>query len=336
MSYITAQFPTTTRTHPRLAHTSPLVTSILQRSFALIVIGNAMMDLLTWTGSDPEMNAVYWITVYLSVYYFPCCAYWLLLFPLLVLGYCSVNYYVNSVYLDINSQEKPTLEEILNGLDNLVTKCELVASPLVAMALPWPRLLSYIAIVTPLNVVMLKWVISLRTYVLLTVIFVSTYHSVWFQASLRILWRSQLVRNVCYFVVGSHVSTTSNNYRIINGNKNGKIIQFQILEHQRRWFGIGWSDKLLPYERSNFTNEAFQSTSSPKEFHFPFNSKHWRWLQEAWHVDLEYCKNKNSEGWVYYDNYWQAPQFNDSLTSFTRSRRWTRKAVLVTERSSNV
>lgn len=334
MSHITAEFPPRRMVHPQLAQTSPLISSALQRSFALIVIANASVDLVTWTGRDPAMTAVYWATVYLAVYYYQQAVYWFLLAPLLVLGYCSVNYYVNSVYVDINGQENPTLEEILNSLDNLVTKLEMMTAPLRSFRLTWWKFANYVLIMTPLNVLLLKCVLTTRTYVLLSVILMSTYHSLWFQATLRVIWRSLFVRNAWDFFIGTQtLSNNSNNYTILNGNKHGKIIQFQISEHQRRWLGIGWSDKLLPYERGNFTNEAFQTTLSPKEFTFPFNAKHWKWLEEQWKVDVEFCKNKSKEGWVYYDNYWQMPQYCDGITVFTRTRKWTRKAVLVTEKN---
>jgi hypothetical protein len=296
-------------------------------------MANAAVDLFTWTGKDPAMNAVYWILVYLGVYYYYTIVYWLYLVPLLVLAYCSVNYYVNSVYVDVNGQEKPTLEEILLSLENLVTKLEHLVLPIKSFRLTWWKFVNFMMIVTPLNIILLRYVIPIRAYLVIHIIICSTYHSLWFQATIRVIWRSQFVRNAWNFFIGSHTLNNTNNYKILNGNKNGKIILFQILEHQRRWFGIGWSNKLLPYERANYTNEAFQSTSSPGEFSFPFNSRHWKWLEESWRIDMEFCKNKNKDGWVYYDNYWQAPQYCDSIASYTRSRKWTRKAVLVTDKA---
>lgn len=323
----TAQFPPRSRPHTQISSISPLISSILQRSFPLFVMANSVADLVCWTGEDPAMIAFYWLVVYVAVYYYNSVVYWLYLGPLVVFSYCCVNYYVNSVYVDVNTQEKPTLEEILDTLDNLSAKLDLMVTPLRRFQLTWWKLFNYLLIVSPLHILMMRYAISIRLYILLLLVVSSTYHSTWFQGTVRIIWRSQFTRNCWNFFLGSHTMNNTNNYRILKGDRHGKIIQFQILEHQRRWFGVGWSDKLLPYERANFTNEAFQATSSPEEFQFPFNSKHWRWLEESWKVELD---GKGPDGWVYCDNYWLVPQTSDSIVSYTRTRKWTRKAVLVT------
>lgn len=316
-----------------LGTTNPLVASILHRSFPLFVLANSTLDFFTWHTRDPILNGLYWCLFLSCIYYYRLA--WLFWGLITTVLYCSFNYYVNSVYVDV-SHHTPTLDDILNELDNMVTRFETLTAPLRNIKPQWGRIVNYLFIVTPVHIITLKYFTTPRVYTSILLLVIAAYHSLWFQATMRILWRSQMVRQIFLFFIGSHAAGLHNNYKILNvsrlpGNKNGKIIQFQILEHQRRWIAVGWSDKLLPYERANHTNEALQATSSPEAFTFPFNSNHWKWLEDKWSVDAEFCKMKNKEGWVYYDNYWKNPCYQDTITAYTRSRKWTRKAVLVTD-----
>lgn len=340
---ITADFTPIPTSHsrrsvPLISTTNPLIASILHRIFPILIIFNTTLDFITWTNQDQCMNFVYHSILYLFIYYYDVMIYHFFTPLLILLVYSSINYYINSVYTNTN-EEEPTLEEIIDTLDNFTTRVEILLEPFRSIRISYKKLFNFIFLITPIHILMLRYVIHPKTYLLFLALTITTFHSLWFQATIKILWRSQFIRNIFSFFVGANSAHFYNNYRIINETriskeKNGKIIQFQLLEHQRRWIGLGWSDKLLPYERANFTNEALQETSSPDSFIFPFNSKQWQWLEEKWNIDQSFCDNKNKDGWVFYDNYWQTGQFQDSIKSYTRSRKWTRKAVLISEKTS--
>jgi len=325
------------RSSPLVSTTNPLITSILHRIFPILIIFNTVLDFITWTSQDPFMNFIYHSFLYLFIFYYDMTIHFFYSPILVVLVFSSISYYINSVYHHIN-EEKPTLEEIVDTLDNFATRIDILLEPFRSVRISFKKLLNFLFLVTPVHIFILRYLIHPKTYLLLLSIIITTFHSLWFQATMKILWRSQFIRNIFSFFVGANSAHFYNNYKILNETKiskekNGKIIQFQIIENQRRWIGIGWSDKLLPYERANFTNEALQETSSPNAFKFPFNSKQWQWLEEHWNIDLKFCDNKNKDGWVFYDNYWQNSQFQDSITSYTRSRKWNRKAVLISEKT---
>lgn len=339
---ITADFTPIPTSHsrrsvPLISTTNPLVTSILYKIFPILIILNTVLDFVTWTNHDPFMNFIYHSVLYLFIFYYDVTIYYYYMPILIVLVFSSINYYINSVYAHVN-EEEPTLEEIVDTLDNFTTRVDILLEPFRTIQISFKKLLNFLFLITPVHLLVLRYLIHPKTYLLFLSIVTTTFHSLWFQATIKILWRSQFIRNIFSFFVGANSSHFYNNYKILNETriskeKNGKIIQFQIIENQRRWLGLGWSDKLLPYERANFTNESLQETSSPEEFIFPFNSKQWQWLEESWNIDMGFCDVHHKDGWVFYDNYWQNAQYQDSITSYTRARKWTRKAVLISEKN---
>lgn len=118
----------------------------------------------------------------------------------------------------------------------------------------------------------------------------------------------------------------------------GQLVEFSVLEHQRRWFGVGWSGYLLPYERLPYTTENLVECHSPTEFVFPaFNADRagyqWRWFDKEWRVDTEFNHLKvDVEGWCYYDHYWQYAEAEDGVLKYTRTRKWSRRAMLLVEK----
>ncbi|QPG76335.1 hypothetical protein FOA43_003721 [Brettanomyces nanus] len=130
-------------------------------------------------------------------------------------------------------------------------------------------------------------------------------------------------------------------YRVKSSNKFGsKVVEFEVFENQRRWFGVGWSDSLLPIERQHYTNEYLkQCCDTLDSYNFPnlpemsglseLSEKHpWKWMDEHWKIDREFCKGKDPDGWIYYDNTWGGMSYQDSISKFTRTRRLIRRALL--------
>jgi hypothetical protein len=129
-----------------------------------------------------------------------------------------------------------------------------------------------------------------------------------------------------------------------------QIVEFEILENERRWVGFGWAKFLLPSERPNFCYQQLMMTAPhvPSDANedkdsFPFpvfeNDLYlylWAWSDENWILDLEFNKGKDKDGWCYYDNNWLNPSYVDGMTKYTRSRKWNRKAVLIIDKRAEV
>ncbi|CCH62091.1 hypothetical protein TBLA_0G01450 [Henningerozyma blattae CBS 6284] len=134
-----------------------------------------------------------------------------------------------------------------------------------------------------------------------------------------------------------------------------------LYENQRKWIGLGWTDNMLTYERSNWTDEFLNSSESIETFQLPIEDKsensgdtdgkqinevhnyQWKWVDPCWKLDLtndgiiEDCPIKtvndpgDNDGFIYYDNAWNKPSVEDSYSKYTRRRRWVRTAELTNE-----
>ena len=79
-----------------------------------------------------------------------------------------------------------------------------------------------------------------------------------------------------------------------------------------------------------------ESTFPFPEFEHDLHLYLWEWLDDDWKIDKEFNLGKNPDGWVYYDNNWENPTYEDSISKYTRSRNWTRKATLVIDKKDEV
>ncbi|KAI9712588.1 MAG: peroxisome- protein [Chrysothrix sp. TS-e1954] len=241
----------------------------------------------------------------------------------------------------------------------------------------------YILTLHPLYIITTK-----RLVLLLGTLFL-TWHSRPARASRTILWRSKLVRRSTALLTGLDVapplparsrgrkerppplparpkaspsrSTLKPNYSSKgtsdaegSGKEDGEAIRFTFIlyENQRRWLGIGWTASLLAYERSAWTDESLNPTSSKDTFTLPdvtdSNIARWRWARGSeWQVEPsspsplshgETASDAGSrhghegddeEGWEYTDNKWRDPKLQDSWGRYTRRRRWVRDAELL-------
>ncbi|KAK9459380.1 integral peroxisomal membrane peroxin-domain-containing protein [Lipomyces oligophaga] len=135
---------------------------------------------------------------------------------------------------------------------------------------------------------------------------------------------------------GAGISSSSNLSGLRSGFKRragakSESVRFTyvVYENQRKWLGIGWTDNLLAYERTAWTDEFLNECSEPSEFALPDaegSGMKWRWIDDNWRIDEG---NAGDEGWLYYDNTWKKPSKEDAFGKYTRRRRWMRNAELV-------
>lgn len=117
-----------------------------------------------------------------------------------------------------------------------------------------------------------------------------------------------------------------------------------LYENQRKWIGLGWTNIMLPYERSSWTDEFLNPANSPDSFQLPKTNSpmKWKWYDKTWLLDtsnngiISSRKNKDifssnptrDEGFMYYDNTWKKPSTLDLFSKYTRRRMWRRAAEL--------
>lgn len=134
---------------------------------------------------------------------------------------------------------------------------------------------------------------------------------------------------------------------IVSPTQLKQIVKFEILENERRWLGIGWSKFVLPNERPSYCYEQSllmspePTTNNDVNFPFPIfendlYSYLWEWQDDNWSLDHEFNKNKHKNGWVYFDNNWENESYEDGFSKYTRSRKWTRKAILLIDKQDSV
>ncbi|KAI8071821.1 Peroxin/Dysferlin domain-containing protein [Gongronella butleri] len=120
------------------------------------------------------------------------------------------------------------------------------------------------------------------------------------------------------------------------------LFQFEIFENQRWWLGANWTTNMLSTERAPWTDNHLTPISSKAQFVLPepasesgpdgqVTIKTWTWADGDWWVDMtgELDARVDLNGWEYSNNAWQNPSGVPGMQTFTRRRRWCRRARLV-------
>lgn len=104
---------------------------------------------------------------------------------------------------------------------------------------------------------------------------------------------------------------------IIENELNFKyeIIEIIIQQNERKWYGQGWQNEMLNYEKSPFSFILSSNKSCVCEINELSQcenilSNDWEWLENDWQF----------EPWKYYTSQWEYIGVYDSMNAFTRSR----------------
>ncbi|CAO3624911.1 unnamed protein product [Cunninghamella echinulata] len=133
-----------------------------------------------------------------------------------------------------------------------------------------------------------------------------------------------------------------------NKSRNEMIFQFEVYENQRWWLGANWTTNMLNTERNAWTDNQLVSITSKEGFQLPeatekitylgpnknikqATRKVWSWADNDWWVDMtgELDGLIDHNGWEYGNNAWQNFTGIPTMQTFTRRRRWCRRARLV-------
>lgn len=309
------------QTSPLLSLTPPTVTKALIRAYPYLLIVNKALLVITWTNDDYWVNVVLMLTYTLGVLYFETLVTWAghLLLVLLVVFYSLLN---SKIVEETNL--RPTLDDVVQVLTTTCIKADLLLSPVTAMALTSydiKRLLFTTVFLTPLYLILTFLLISPRSVLLITGLYLLSYHLTHMRITRKLVWKMKLTRVLCFYLTGLDFSQAKNNSLFaaafakvqktglspsVANSDLSKPVRFTyvIYENQRRWLGIGWTSNLLTYERAPWTDEFLNESSSIESFELPnadsnfsqlqqdfqlhpaISGARWRWVDKTWRLDL--------------------------------------------------
>lgn len=373
----------TNSTNTNLLVESPILASALSNIFPYLLLLDNVLEVITWTNDDPYQNFLFIVIYSWLVMYWHSISY--IILPIIMsITFSALVWSISSVIYDSKFDEKPTIDEILHTLHNITIRFDMLLRPMKHIPFKFKnyvKLLVMSALLTPLHWFIVSYIVPPQKCVWFLGVFILTYHSPWAFSIRRLLWRSVYVRIAAVYLTGLDIKITKkynpadfqsisrvqsptssdieelNNVPLLTDFKILKksmvsptqlkqIILFELLENERRWIGLGWSNLLLPNERANFVHEkslaAAPSVENTRDdYPFPIfendiYSYLWDWLDTDWRLDSDFNNKGSKDGWVYYDNNWTNGSNRDGFSKYTRSRKWIRKAILLIDKRETV
>jgi hypothetical protein len=363
---------------------SPILASALSNLFPYLLLIDNVLEIVTWTNEEPFVNFLF-LVGYASIVVYWNIATYLLLPMFFAIGFSCVVWTVSSIIRDSKFNERPTIDEVLNTLHNITVRFEMILRPVKhfrSKRRNFVRLFILAIILTPLQYGLSVSILPPRRFILIVGIFVLSYHSPWAFSIRRLIWRSFYVRLLAFYITGLDIKLTKAKVRPIRHNSSvsaintpstsdveelnsmpilagfkilkkvivspsqmKQVVVFEVLENQRRWLGLGWSNIMMPNERPNWCFEKSMepapsviTENTDEDFPFPvfvndLYKYHWDWIEPIWVLDKKFGKGKAKEGqWQYYDGNWLNGRSKDGFSRYTRSRRWIRKAELIIDK----
>lgn len=356
------------QTLPLLSSTPPTVAKALTKAYPYLVIVNQLLAIATWTNDDHWVNVTVVLAYTLAVLYFEQIVVWLGHIVLVVI--IAMYAFLNNKILEKVGVE-PTLDEVVQQLTSACIKSDMLLTPITLLSLTVSdikRLLFTTIFLTPLYLVVSSVFVTPRIILLMTGIYILTYHLGYMRVFRRLLWRFKATRLLVFYMTGLDFNLPRNRSLLqaamakvhkTTHDLSGKPVRFTyvIYENQRKWLGIGWTANLLTYERAPWTDEFLNELASIEDFKLPeptddtpytlaFAHAKWRWVDKTWRLDLtndgaiqlpalkrlKTTANPDpNEAFIYTDNTWKKPATEDTFSKYTRRRRWIRTAELCFE-----
>ncbi|KAF2165815.1 hypothetical protein M409DRAFT_67140 [Zasmidium cellare ATCC 36951] len=332
-----------------LAATPPQVTRALAYSHPFIVPLNYLAGLLSWTTGDPWENFLLVAGFWFVILYGDDVTRWagpVVVVMALIAGMYSRRYSPLSSTTwggdkkkrsraDSDSQQRKSLDEILDTLQIFTNRCDVLLDPLLRLteflstqttateATTRPALTSMfvrLLAVTPVWILLtlppLRLITTQRVLLVVGTIGM-TWHSRPARASRSILWRSRALRSIASIITGLHfVGSVAQDGKnppalpprappaLVNalkrkGNTAGVRFTFAVYENQRRWVLLGFTANLLPNERQAWTDEHNNSVPAKEDFPLPETDSDtikWRWVPDSeWKIDPSWTDDTKSK-----------------------------------------
>lgn len=336
-----AHFVASSNTHSSasLRNIPPPVISTLYSVYPIIIATNRVLSFITWTSESSYRNfvliALYELLVLHWNHYFT-----VLLPSLVVLLFCCSVWFIKQSFTNVlhSNTRSPTLEEILDSLDNLNLRfaflMNLNPAPNTSHTPLYRNLLPNLVLLTPFYVFLMKRYISIDVWIAVVSLYIFTSYSTWSIAARILLWRWKPLRLVLEFLTSKKFPMVDKDLEITllnlnvkdNVNDTTKILEFHVVENERRWLGVGWSKAMLLFESKApyYSLESHRWIQKLDDFQFPRLSRYrnsaWKWIDPSWSIESD---------WTYYDSHWKSPCDKDSISRFTRSRRLKRRCIVV-------
>ncbi|EMG49762.1 hypothetical protein G210_5400 [Candida maltosa Xu316] len=295
----------------KLLTESPKLASALSQIFPYLLLIDNILEIITWTNDDHYQNFLIMTAYSCIVMYWNWISH-VVLPILMTLAFATIVWSISSVIYDSKYDVKPTTDEVLYTLHNITIRSEMLLRPVSHIPFKPNNFIKMIftsILLTPLNVLLVKTVVSPQKYLWFLGIFLFSFHSPYAFAIRRLLWRSLYVRLAVLYITGleikvskdydmseyqtvSRVTSAANSdnegmdglsvlsdfkiikKRMVSPTQLKQTVLFEVLENERRWLGVGWSSLLYPSDRPNFCydktyNPAPNITVNKEKFPFP-------------------------------------------------------------------
>lgn len=318
---------------PLLVATPPQVTRALAYSHPFILPLNHLVGLLSWTTEDPWESFLLVACFWFVVLYGDDVLRWagpVVLVVGLIMGMYSRRYspLSSTVWSGVakkrqraDSEQRKSLDEILDTLQTFTGRCEVILNPFLrlteylstqssatsattrpALTTLFIRIFAFTPIWAALTLPPLR-IITTKRLVLVLGTMILTWHSRPARVTRTILWRSRAVRSAISLLTGLNLPATITSAPPLPprpqdaeaakkagaAKSPGITFTFSIYENERRWWGLGWTKSLLAYERQAWTDDQLNECPPPSEYTLPSTEKAtttWRWLKDSeWHVE---------------------------------------------------
>jgi hypothetical protein len=317
---------------PLLVATPPQVTRVLAHSHPFILPLNHLLGLVSWTTDDQWESFLFLINFWFWVLYGDSVLRWegpVIMVGILIFGLYTRRYspLSSTVWSDVkkarkraDSEQRKSLDEILDTLQTFTGRCEVLLDPFLrlteylstqssatsattrpALTTLFIRILAFTPIWIALTLPPLRIITAQRIVLVVGTTFL-TWHSRPARVTRTILWRSRAVRSTLSLLTGLRLPSTSTPPRLPprpqdaaaaakagKAKSPGVTFTFSVFENERRWWGLGWTKSLLAYERQAWTDDQLNECPEPSKYTLPETDNEttkWRWVPDSeWKVE---------------------------------------------------
>ena len=300
---------------PLLKSTPPTVSKALINLYPYLIVADTFLSYLTWSNDNFEHNLLFILGYMIAVTNFQ-----------LIIKYFSHLIIIGIIWLyslidknvDDTVDSHPSLDDIIHIMTRVSKKCKIILVPIDALSSQdIKRFLFTTIFLSPVYVIITMFILTPSKLVLISGVFVLTFHSPWCRSARNYLWGVKLFRIFMFYVTGldlcglqKHRGTVAKvNREMRTNSKSGRRnsvlsnplrgsdektpkkvkFTFVLFENQRRWLGIGWTSTMLSYERASWTDEFLNQVPDPQHFTLPQEHTgefEWRWIDKSWKLDM--------------------------------------------------